>query len=101
MSSVIDNLSGLIGRRLNEMTAIKRIDDCLRVSTHCMYPSSGFVQVTVRGGASTVVASDEGGAMGEALAAGIPIRDFSRQLAHRVRDQGLSIEGGVIFTPQM
>jgi hypothetical protein len=96
-----ENLKDLISRRLNEMAAIKHIDDGLRVTTHCMYPSNGFVQVTVRGGASTVVASDEGGAVGEALAAGISMRNFSNQLAHRVKDQGLSFKGGVIFTPKM
>jgi hypothetical protein len=102
MSSVTeDDLKDLINRRFNEMAAIKRIDDGLRVTTHCMYPSNGFVQVTVRAGTSTVVASDDGGAMGEALAAGIPMRDFSRQLAHRVKDQGLFFKGGTIFTPKM
>lgn len=101
MSTIIENLSDLVSRRLNEMASIKRIEDGLRVTTHCMYPSNGFVQVTVRGGTSTVVASDEGGAMGEAMSAGIPMRDFSPQLAHRVKDQGLSFKGGVIFTPKM
>jgi hypothetical protein len=81
--------------------AIKQVEDGLRLTTHCMYPSNGRVQVTVRGGTSTVVASDEGGALGEALAAGIPMKDFSRQLAHLVRDQGLLFKDGVIFTPQM
>jgi hypothetical protein len=101
MSSEIENLSGLIGRRFNEMASIKHVDDGLRVTTHCMYPSNGYVQVTVRAEASTIVASDEGGAMGEASSAGIPMRDFSGQLAHRVKDQGLSFKGGVIFTPKM
>jgi hypothetical protein len=101
MNLATEKLSELIRSRLCEMTAIKRLDDGLRVTTHCMYPSNGFVQVTVRGGESTVVASDEGGAMGEALAAGIPMKDFNRQLAHRVKDQGLFFKGGTIFTPQM
>jgi hypothetical protein len=81
--------------------AICSVDDGFRITTHCVYPSNGRVEVTVRGGASTVVASDEGGALGEALAAGIPMRDFSKQLAHLVKNEGLLFKNGVIFTPKM
>jgi hypothetical protein len=44
-----------------EKDSVGDVDDALRVTTHCMYPSNGLVQVTVRGGANTIVASDEGG----------------------------------------
>src|SRR5882757_2818497 len=104
MSDEPDNIARLahfILRDLSEMTAIKRVDDALRVTTHCMYPSNGLVQVTVRGGVETIVASDEGGAVGEALSAGIPLKDYNRTLAHLIRDQGLSISDGVIFTPRI
>jgi hypothetical protein len=97
----IEKLAHFLSHDLREMTAIKRVGDGLRVTNHCMYPSNGLVQVTVRGGASTVVASDEGGALGEALAAGIPVKDYNRQLAHLVRNQGVLVKGGVIFTPPM
>jgi len=100
-NSPIDSVADFLDRRLGEMAPIMRIHDGLRVTTHCMYPSNGLIQVTVRGGTTTIVASDEGGAIGEALAAGIPMRDFSRQLAHRVKDQGLFFKDGVIFTPRM
>jgi len=104
MSDEPDNITRLahfILRDLSEMTAIKRVDDALRVTTHCMYPSNGLVQVTVRGGANTIVASDEGGAMGEAMAAGIPIKDYNRQLAHLIKSEGVLLKDGVIFTPHM
>jgi hypothetical protein len=104
MSDAPDNtavLARLISRDLLEMASIKRVDDALRVSTHCMYPSNGLVQVTVRGGVNTVVASDEGGAMGEALAAGIPMRDYDRQLAPLIKSQGVILKGGVISSPRM
>jgi hypothetical protein len=97
----IGKLARLLSHDLREMTAIKRVDDGLRVTTHCMYPSNGLVQVTVRGGVSIVVASDEGGALGEALAAGIPVKDYNRQLAHLVRNQGVHVKDGVIFAPPM
>ena len=104
MSDEPDNtarLARLISRDLLEMASIKRVDDGLRVTTHCMYPSNGLVQVTVRGGVSTIVASDEGGAMGEAMAAGIPVRDYDRQLAHLIKSQGVNLTGGVISSPRM
>lgn len=104
MSDEPDNLTKLaifISHNLNDMAAIKRVDDGLRVTTHCMYPSNGLVKVTLRGGANTIVASDEGGAMGEAMAAGIPIKDYNRQLVHLIKDQGVLLKDGVIFTPPM
>lgn len=98
MSAAIDNLAMIIGRRFDAALMMKRVDDGLRVTTQCMYPSNGLVEVTLRGGTSTVVASDEGGAMGEALAAGIPMRHFGAQISNLVRDQGLLFSEGAIYT---
>jgi hypothetical protein len=94
-------LADLVADRLREMAPIKFVSDGVRVTTHCTYPSNGLVQVTIRGGASTILVSDEGGAMGEALAAEIPMRNFSRQLAHKAREQGLLFSTGVIHTPRI
>jgi hypothetical protein len=66
-----------------------------------MYPSNGLVQVTVRGGVETVVVSDEGGAVGEALSAGILLKASNAALARLIKDRGLSITDGVIFTPRI
>src|ERR1700730_10121490 len=52
-------------------------------------------------GSETVVASEEGGALGEALGAGIPFKNYNRMLAHLIGDQGLLISAGVIFTPRI
>jgi hypothetical protein len=101
LSAAVDNLAMIVGRRFDAMAAMKRVDDGLRVTTHCMYPSNGLVEVTLRGDASTAVASDEGGAMGEALAAGILMRRFDAQIFGLIRDQGLLFSDGIIFTPQM
>ena len=104
MSDEPDNtavLARLISSNLSEMASIKRVQDGLRVTTHCMYPSNGLVQVTVRGGIRTIIASDEGGAMGEAMAAGIPVRDYDRQLAPLIKSQGVNLKGGVISSPRM
>lgn len=86
---------------LSELASIARVEDGIVVTTHCMYPSNGLVRVTVRGGDQTIVASDEGGALGEALAAGIEVKDYDRALSHLVNEHGLIIREGVIYTPQM
>jgi len=76
MSSQPD-LANLISRNLDSIASITRTSDGVRVITHCMYPSNGLVQVTVRGGVETVVASDEGGSVGEALGAGLPFKAYN------------------------
>jgi hypothetical protein len=86
---------------LQQLADIKLVDDGIVATTHCMYPSNGLVRVTVRGGTETLVASDEGGAMGEALAAGIEVRNYDRILSNIVREQGLIIKEGAIYTPRM
>jgi hypothetical protein len=86
---------------LAELASIERVDDGVVVTTHCMYPSNGLVRVTVRGSGDTIVASDEGGAMGEALSAGIEVRNYDRALGHLVRDHGLKLRDSVIYTPRM
>ena len=95
------DLANLIGLSLDSIASITRTADGVRVTTHCMYPSNGLVQVTVRGGGEAVVASDEGGAVGEALGAGIPFKNYNLMLARLIMDQGLSIREGVIFTPRI
>jgi hypothetical protein len=86
---------------LADLATVTTVEDGVVATTHCMYPSNGLVRVTVRGSKETIVASDEGGALGEALAAGIDVRNYDRALAHLIREQGLFIREGVIYTPQM
>src|SRR5215469_6906831 len=84
---------------LERISTIDAVEDGIVATTHCMYPSNSLVRVTVLGSGETIVASDEGGALGEALAAGIEIRDYDRTLTHLVGEQGLLIRNGVIYTP--
>src|SRR5207248_9765634 len=88
MSFAPDSLYEPLADGLHALAAIRQIDGGWRVVTHCMYPSNGLVEITVRGGVRNIVASDEGGALGEALSAGIPIRDYRGAVAHIVREQG-------------
>ncbi|MDO8874518.1 MAG: hypothetical protein Q8M24_14700 [Pseudolabrys sp.] len=101
MSTQAEHLLGLVKRGLDEAATLSVTGDDLTVTTHCMYPSNGLVKVTLRGGDNTIVASDEGGALGEALSAGVAVRDYDRTLAALVKDQGLRIKDGVIFSPRM
>ena len=95
------DLAMMIERDLHEIAAVVNVIDGVCVTTHCMYPSNGLVQVTVRGGVGTVVVSDDGGALGEALSAGIPIKDYNRTLSYLIKDQGLSITDSVIHTARI
>jgi hypothetical protein len=99
--SYAPDLMTVVGDGLSELASIKRVDDGIVVTTHCMYPSNGLIRVTVRGGGDTIVASDEGGALGEALSAGIEVKNFDRALSHLVKDHGLRLRESVIYTPRM
>ena len=99
MSFAPDHIYEPLVDGLAKIAAVTQIDGGWRVVTHCMYPSNGLVAVTVRGGIRTIVASDEGGAFGEALSAGIAVRDYSRAVSNLISDQGLLMREGVIFTP--
>lgn len=70
--------------------------DGVRLTTQCIYPSNGFVQVVVRGGADTFFVSDEGGALREIEAAGGEVRNPDRLLRHLVAPYNLRITNGVI-----
>ena len=100
MSYEPPDLAQFITRELASLISVTRVSDGIRVTTHCMYPSNGLVLVTVRGSATRVMASDEGGAFGEAIAAGIPVAEYhNKSLAGMVREQGLMLKDGMIFTP--
>jgi hypothetical protein len=92
------SLRDRISRSLSDLCAIEGVDDGVRITTHCMYPSNGLVRVTVHGGAETIVASDNGEALGEALAAGIEISDPNKLLGGFIRQRGLILRNGVIST---
>jgi hypothetical protein len=87
-----------IGESLRSLFPIEEMPDGLRVTTACMYPSNGLVRVALRGGLESLVASDDGEALGEAAAAGIEITEPDRLLGNFVRQRGLSLRNGVILT---
>ena len=96
--SYAPDIAEILGMGLSRLASVLgALHDGVLVTTHCMYPSNGLVQVVVRGGTETVVASDEGGAFGEAASAGIPIAEHHKVLVHLIKDQGLLMKEGVIF----
>lgn len=81
---------------LSATCPIEDLESGVRITTHCMYPSNGLVRVVVSAGLKSIVVSDGGEALGEALAAGIEINDPDKLLQNFVRQRGLEIKNGVI-----
>jgi hypothetical protein len=90
-----------VERVMRDFLSVDEINDGVRITTHCMYPSNGLVRVFVRGGYDTIMAADDGEAVGEALAAGLVIDNPDKLLRHLFRDQGVAISRGIIHSPQM
>jgi len=84
---------------LARMTIASERGDAVRVSTHCLYPSNSTVSVMVRGGPVTFTVSDDGGATGEMISAGLRVEFPNTVLRRAARRQGLKAERGVIFSP--
>ena len=102
MSLGQDALADTLRRGFEEMAEVEAVVDGVQVTTHCMYPSNGLVQVTVRGSPRVVVVSDEGGAVGEAESAGLDLTNRNDGiLAHLVAGHGLRVKGGIIFSGEV
>jgi hypothetical protein len=88
-----------LARRLSESIRVTRMDDGLRVTSHCLYPSNNAVVVSLRGGNDEFVLSDDGGAVLELSDTGFVDQLTDRQMASFVVPQGLKVKNGVIYTP--
>lgn len=86
---------------LNAIAAWKPVDDAVRVTTHCMYPSGGLVNVFVRGGRYAAMVSDGGGAVTEALSAGVLVRPSDKQIQQILDRYGLFAGEGVVFCKEV
>ena len=93
------SLRSFLGTAMNAMCPVEDLEIGVRVTTQCLYPSNGLVRVFVNGGKGSVVVSDDGEALGEALAAGIVIENPEKLLRGFVKQRGLIIVNGVIRTP--
>ena len=88
-----------IAEALSVICPVEELEAGVRVTTHCIYPSNGLVRVMVNGGVDSIVATDDGEALGEALAAGIEIDNADKLLRGFVQQRGLTIMNGVIRSP--
>jgi hypothetical protein len=86
---------------LQTLGPIKRVDDVIRVTTHCMYPSNGLVTVTVRAGLHSARVSDEGAAFSEAVSAGITTFPADKYASRIIADHGVKLERGVLYSPSV
>lgn len=78
---------------------VKEIEDGLRVSTQCLYPSNSTVTLTVRGRGDQYLISDEGGALEELGSSGARPAMSDRQIRQLIKNQGLRVKDGAIFSP--
>lgn len=78
---------------------VKEIEDGLRVSTQCLYPSNSSVTLIVRGRGDQYLISDEGGALEELASSGARPALSDRQIRALTKTQGIRVKDGAIFSP--
>lgn len=66
------------------------------MTTHCTYPSGGFVDVSILIGRGSAIVTDDGGAYSEILSAGIQSYPTDRMLQSLFYEQGLTFKSGII-----
>ncbi|MBW7852480.1 MAG: hypothetical protein H3C38_18440 [Rhodospirillales bacterium] len=88
-----------IAASLSSMVVATELEDGVRISTHCLYPSNGAVSVVVRGGTNEFVVSDDRGALRELSGAGLTLATADRVLQRLVKHRGLAVQRGEIYSP--
>ncbi|MBY0408498.1 MAG: hypothetical protein K2Q01_12470 [Rickettsiales bacterium] len=95
-------LGTLITELMAPMTLVTSLDNAVQISTHCLYPSNSTVNVTVRKHFDSYVVSDDGKAIKEVEGCGLKIdTKIDKRLKHVVKQQGLFVKDGAIFSPQV
>lgn len=89
----------LIQRGLADLFGVEAGDDFIRVTTQCMYPGGGLVQLAVRCGEDTFVVSDDGGAIRQIYAAGASLINPDKMINPMLKQMGLKIGKGIIRAP--
>jgi hypothetical protein len=95
------NVLDLVRSAISQVVSATLSEDGIRVTTHCMYPSNGFVQVMVRGGPTEFEVSDEGMGLREIESAGAEVRSPDGLLRHLVAPLGLRITNGIVRSPRV
>lgn len=89
--------SDIVRNALYEWMPVDEKRDGVLVTTQCLYPSNGFVQVAVRGGVNAFHVSDEGGAIQEISGSGIHVSNPDTIVRHWL-PEGCIVRGGIIRT---
>ncbi len=98
MTASLVDLAGNIGESLAGISRVDVTEDCLRVTTQCLYPSNGLVRVSVKVSGTKVIISDERAALNEAQSAGLDGMVPDRSLRHLVKPYGADIKDGNVFS---
>jgi hypothetical protein len=97
MTMSLGALGNIIEESLAGLTRIETLEDCVRVTTHCVYPSNGLVRVSVKASGSMVIVSDDRSALNEAQSAGLDRGVSDRSLRHLVTPYGADIKDGGVY----
>lgn len=95
------SLSEIVRSAMAQITPIVETEDGALVTTTCMYPSNGLVQVVVRGGETRFRVSDDGGAIRELLSAAGDVDNHDAALRRAIAARGLIVHGGAISSPEV
>jgi hypothetical protein len=67
----MSTVTEIVRSAMRDIAPMHDMPDGVNVTTNCLYPSGGFVRVSVRGGGESFVVSDNGGALQEVESAGL------------------------------
>ena len=95
--NTLTELTEILTESMADLLRIESVEDCLRVTTQCLYPSNGFVRVFVKISGSTAIVSDERAALNEAQSAGLNIDISDRGLRHVVAPYGARVSNGNVL----
>lgn len=79
--------------------SVTQLEDGVRVTTHCLYPSNGTVTVTIRPGLGGYIVGDDRGATSEAWSCGLATLATDKQIRPLLKSYGLHVNNGEILSP--
>jgi hypothetical protein len=98
MTVSLGDLAGTIEESLTGITRTDLLEDSLRITTQCLYPSNGFIRVSVKLSGTMIIVSDDRAGLNEAQGAGLDAEVPDRSLRHLVSPYGAEIRDGNVFS---
>jgi hypothetical protein len=93
------NLVNEIMSRMGDVHQCTPIENGVRFTTHCLYPTNTNVQVAVMGAGNEFFVTDNAGAIKEASNSGAEIKNPDGVYKKLLEKQGLEIKNGAILSP--